>query len=255
MSLRLETIMACAAAITLALPSLAQTPEPGAAISIPVPDVSSREFREYEVVELAGARPASESLLVDGRLPAAIIDYDSYLTPLRQRLTLFENGVVAVDMRGAGGTIRKRVLLPPDATAAYREFFSAKTLEAFQPHDEGLVERDQAMLRITPPGGEPVERKFRVTAMLPEPIERFRQVLQDVLRALVEDREVTNPITGWVPALGAVLVGDDQRSYRVVRLIQQGEVLELVSTTEPVRRFVAQKDLHLHFIGVRLPRP
>lgn len=250
--------MVCAAALialAVPIPSLAGDPEPGGAISIPLPDVTSRQFREYEVVELAGARPASESLLVDGRLPAAVVDYESHLDSIRQRLTLFENGVVAVDMSGAGGTIRKRVLLPPDATAAYREFFSAATLRAFEPKDTGVVESDLVRLRITPAEGDPVQRTFRVTAVVPEPIERLRQVLQDLLRALVEDRDVTNPITDWVPAVGEVLVADDQKTYRVVRLMQHGEVLEMVSTTEPLRRFVAKKDLHLYFIGVRPSHP
>lgn len=247
--------MGCAAAvIALAVPSMAGETEPGGAISIPLPDVSTRQFREYEVVELAGARPAGESLLVDGRLPAALVDYEAHLGSIRQRLTLFENGVVVVDMTGAGGTIRKRVLLPDDATAAYREFFSAATLRKFEPKDLGAVGRDRVRLRIASPDGDPVQRTFPVTAVVPEPVERLRQVLQDLLRALVEDREVTNPITGWVPEVGGVLVADDQKTYRVVRLMQNGEVLEMVSTTEPLRRFVATKDLHLYFIGVRPSR-
>ncbi|HEY0787098.1 MAG TPA: hypothetical protein VGE86_00545, partial [Thermoanaerobaculia bacterium] len=59
---------------------------------------------------------------------------------------------------------------------------------------------------------------------------------------------LTNPITLWKPREGDVLIGGDEKKYRVVRILD-GEFIELVCATEPVRRFVPVKDLHLYFVG------
>ncbi|HVR43865.1 MAG TPA: hypothetical protein VMS56_10535 [Thermoanaerobaculia bacterium] len=240
--------IACGAVVASA--AFAQAPQPGDAISIPIPDLG-RQTIEYQVVELAGARPADESLLVDGRLPAAFADLVSDLGSIHQKISLFENGLVSIELAGAGGRIRKRVIIPPDAVLAYREFFTPDDLADFRPVDSGEAGRDQVVMRIAAKDQPAVERKFRATIALPHRVERYRLVLQDLLRALAEDREVTNPITGYEPKIGDMLISDEQRAYELVRILQGGELLELRSTSEPVRRFVPRKDLHLYFIGVR----
>ncbi|HUP65272.1 MAG TPA: hypothetical protein VM557_08330 [Thermoanaerobaculia bacterium] len=236
-------------ATALAVPLLAQ--DLGVAINLPIPELTERQMKEYHVIELAGAMPAEGDLLVDGKLPLPVIDFVSRLGMIHQRLSLFENGLVALELSGAGGTIRKRVIIPPDAVTAYRNYFVAADLAAFEPYAPGNPGHDQVILRISAADGTHVERRFPATAMLPALVERQRHVLQELLRALAEDREVTNPIAGYKGKIGDVLLGDDQKSYRVLRLVAGGEFLELLCTTEPVRRFVSRKDLHLYFIGVR----
>lgn len=225
--------------------ALAQTE--GTAISVPLPDLDSRKYRRYQVIELAGAMPVDGSFLVDGRLPEVVVDYVSQLGKVRQRVSIFENGVVSIELSGVGARVEKKVLMPPDAVAAYRDFFETCEIESYRPLDQG-TDHDRVTLRLARRGRDAVEKRFPATSMVPENVERMRLVLDDLLRALSEDREVTNPISLWTPREGDTLLGGDQKSYRVVRLLQ-GEFIELVCTTEPVRRFVPIKDLHLYFVG------
>ena len=229
--------------------ALAQTE--GIAISVPLPDLDARKFRRYEVIELSGAMPVDGSLLIDGRLPAVIVEYVSQLGTIRQRVTIFENGVVSIELSGVGGRVEKKVLMPADAVAAYRAFFETCEIERYRPLDEG-TDQDRVTMRLVPREGDAIVKRFPATSLVPENVERMRLVLDDLLRALSEDREVTNPISLWTPREGDTLLGGDQKSYRVVRLLQ-GEFIELVCTTEPVRRFVPIKDLHLYFVGAVSP--
>jgi hypothetical protein len=228
------------------LSPLALAQSEGMAISVPLPDLDARKFRKYEVVELSGALPVGGSLLVDGQLPSVIVDYVTRLGTVRQRVSIFENGVVSIELSGAGGKVEKKVLMPPDAVASYREFFAACDLGSFRPLDLGS-ENDRVTIRLLAPEGS-IEKRFPATSLVPANVERMRLVLDDLVRALSEDREVTNPISLWEPREGDTLLGGDQKTYRVVRLLE-GEFIELVSTSEPVRRFVPIKDLHLYFVG------
>ncbi len=229
------------------LSPLALAQSEGIAISVPFPDLDSRRFRKYEVIELSGAMPLDGALLVDGRLPAVVLDYVSKLGSIRQRASIFENGVVSIELSGVGGRVEKKVLLPADALASYREFFTACDLPSFRPIDHG-TETDQVLLRLALAGDSVIEKRFPATSIVPENVERMRLVLDDLIRVLSEDREVTNPIALWKPREGDTLLGGDQKRYRVTRILD-GEFIELVCETEPVRRFVALKDIHLYFVG------
>lgn len=228
------------------LSSLALAQPEGIAISVPMPDLDARRFRKYEVVELSGALPVDGSLLVDGRLPQAIVHYVSNLGTIHQRASIFENGVVSIELSGVGGRVEKKVLLPPDAVASYRAFFEACDIRSFRPIDAGS-ETDTVLLRVALADGI-FEARFPATAAIPSNVERLRMVLDDMIRVLSEDRELTNPITLWKPREGDVLIGGDEKRYRVVRILD-GEFIELACTTEPVRRFVPVKDLYLYFVG------
>jgi hypothetical protein len=243
--MRVATACIVLAAAVLVPAALAQ-PE-GVAISVPVPDLDSRKFRRYEVIELSGAVPVDGTLLVEGRLPAVVVDYVSQLGSIRQRAAIFENGVISVELSGVGGRVEKKVLLPRDALDAYRAFFAACDLASFRPIDHGS-EADHVLLRLAAADGAVIEKRFPATALVPENVERMRMVLDDLLRALSEDREVTNPIALWKPRVGDTLLGGDQKQYTVVRILDS-QFIELVCATEPVRRFVPVKDLHLYFVG------
>ncbi|MFN2441798.1 MAG: hypothetical protein ABR517_03850 [Thermoanaerobaculia bacterium] len=232
----------------------AGSPPPPTTISIPVPELPDNHMVQYHIVELAGATLVEDDLLVDGRLPKILINFTERLEGVYERLTIFENAVLVVKMEGEGWRMSKRVRIPTEALDKYRAFFTSDELERFRPWSEGDSQRDQTVLRIAT-GETSVERKWPSTAVIPEQIERLRLVLHDVLRALAEDREVTNPVTGYEASVGDVLLGDDQKSYKVIGIRQQGELLELQSLTEPVRRFVAKKDLHLYFVAAEPATP
>src|SRR5438132_4065417 len=86
----------------------------GGAISVPLPEADRKRLERYEIPELAGSRQALGSQLIGGTLPKPIIDYIARDANVQQRLTIFEGGLVVVSVAGAGGTMRKKVIIPED---------------------------------------------------------------------------------------------------------------------------------------------
>ena len=82
------------------------------AISVPLPERERKRLEKYEIPELVGSKQALGSQLIDGRLPRPILDFVTEQGPIHQRLSIFERGLVVVDVHGAGGTIRKKLLIP-----------------------------------------------------------------------------------------------------------------------------------------------
>jgi hypothetical protein len=247
--------------LAIALPAASQQPRgistvdpaaPGTAIAV-MPDDPGIDPRLLEIPELAGAQQAIGSQLVDGRLPRPLIDYRTESDSVTERLTLFETGLVAVHLAVPGGEIRKKVILPPDAVQAYRKELSPHVLAAmpeFAPEGTAFW---RGVIRLYDPAGTPVERKFDSATLLPRELQQFRMVMQDLLRAICQDREVTNSVAGYTPKVGDQLVSDDQRVFEVTSLMGDGKFVELLCTTDPTRIYVATKDLHLRFVGSRRP--
>jgi len=235
-------------------PELIGAPAPGSALSLPVPNSRQMDMSRYDIPELAGAQAAHGSHLVEGRLPRPVADYSALVGKVQQRISIFENGIVAVSMKGAGGTIRKRIRIPPDALEAYRKALQAEALDEFINQTLSSTS-DRAVLRIYRDDRSHVERTFNPTFVQSAFIDQPLNILKDLLRALSEDREATNPLTGYTPRVGDHLVSDDEQTYRVVAILQNGEYLELVSTREPLTLYVATKDLHNYFIGRRKTPP
>lgn len=228
---------------------------PGAAIATPIPGHHDKRLRKYDMPELAGSRQALGSQLIDGRLPQPFVDYRIDNSNVIQRISFFEGGLVVVAMSGAGGTIRKKILIPKDAEELYLRNTSAKALATIKqaelpsPHP-----MRRAVLRIYDGDGY-VERAFDPIAVPPKPLHDVTAPLQDLLRLLSEDREVSNTVRGYEPKVGDELVSDDQKTYRVERLFQDGDVVELRCTTNPTTIYVSKKDLFQYFVGARGANP
>src|SRR5436853_5352815 len=90
-------------------PLLAQSPPPhdignvdtapiGGAISVPLPEAQRKQLKKYDIPELVGARQALGSQLIDGKLPRPIIDFTSVNAKVHERISLFEGGLVVVDV-------------------------------------------------------------------------------------------------------------------------------------------------------------
>src|ERR1700719_2929324 len=91
----------------------------GGAIATPLPEAQRKQLMKYEIPELAGSRQALGSQLVNDTLPRPMVDYVVQDAKLQQRISIFQGGLVVVDIRGAGGPIRKRVIIPDDALQNY----------------------------------------------------------------------------------------------------------------------------------------
>lgn len=248
----------CSLAIVLGIPAplLPQqtaepsSPAPGAAMATQRPDMRESDSKKYDIPELNGVEVARGSFLVNGKLPRALADYTAQVSGIKQHISIFENGIVAVNMEGAGGTIRKKVLLPPDALERYRQALSAEAL-VDEPRGNAGPNSDKALLRIYRDDGTWVERRFNPTLIQSATMAQPLTILTDLLRVLSEDREVTNTLTNYVPRVGDQLISDDEHIYRVIRLLHEGTYVELRSTRDPLTLYVAAKDLNQYFVGKR----
>jgi len=222
----------------------------GGAIAVPLPQSQARRLKKYEIPELVGTRQALGSQLIDGRLPRPLVDFRAFSGPVEQRLSIFEGGLVVISMDGAGALIRKKMIIPDDALAAYRKVINAANLA--QVHERELpvaTGTESAQLRVYDETGQFVERRFNPVSAIPKPLQDEVLPLQDLLRAMSEDRTVTNTVAGYEPQVGDELVGDDKKTWKVVRIIAESNIVVLHCTTDPTTIYVGKKDLYNYFIG------
>ncbi len=247
--------------LVISLPLLAQTQTPphdiskvdpaplGGAIAVPLPEKQQRQLRKYGLDELAGSRQAIGSQLIDGRLPRPLLDFSVHGGNIEQRLSIFERGLVVVRMTGAGGTIQKRVIIPEGAVTKYLEAAAPEKIEGLRQRELSDPAKNRfAFLRVYRDGTHFVERTFDPSAAQPKILHDAVLPIEDLLRAISEDRAVTNTIAGYEPQVGDELVGDDRRTWRVVRIESSG-IVELHCTSQPTIMYVAKKDLYNYFVG------
>ena len=219
-----------------------------AAVSTPIP--MRRGMKKYDIPDLAGAQQAVGSQLIDGRLRKPLLDYVTTEGRLTQRISIFEGGLVVVNMTGAA-TIRKKVLIPQDALESYTKSISAKSLSAIDGRQLAPPDRDsRSVLRVYGADGKPVERTFNPKHVLPNELNQQISPVRDLLRAVSEDRDVTSSVAGYEPQPGDELVADDRKVYRVMRVVPSSDpVVELKCLDAPTTIYVTKKDLHLYFVG------
>jgi len=239
-----------------------ETASSDAAIATPLPQKQQRRLRKYDLPELAGSRQAIGSQLIDGALPRPLVDYVEVSGEVRQRLSIFEGGLVVVDLTyPSAASIHKRLIIPPDALKKYLEATSPKALDVIRQDTLRLpVAARQATLRvyddvasISPPRF--VERSFDPIAALPKRLTDTVVPLQDLMRAVCEDRTVSNSVSNYTPHVGDELVGDDRNVYRVERIAGDQGIVELKCLTNPTRMFVKQSELANYFIGKPAVKP
>ena len=221
----------------------------GGAIAAPLPESQRRKLKKLDLPELAGARQALGSQLIDGALPRPVIDFISTDGKVRERISFFEGGLVVVDVTGSGATIRKRLIVPPDAFRSYTAAISAAHLAAVRA-DALAPPRDgrRAALRAYDAPGHYVEREYDPMSTPPKRLSDQVVPMQDLLRAIYLDRTVTNTVSNYAPKEGDELVGDDSRVWRVKRVIAD-KIVALECTTQPMSMYVDIHDLHNYFIG------
>ena len=221
---------------------------PDAAAATPGP---RKPMKKYDVPDLAGASQALGSQLIDGRLPKPLIDYLAMSDDVFQRISIFEGGLVVVNMTGASA-IRKKVLIPPDALENYTRAASPAVIRTVDQKSLAAPKPTRrAQLRVYDADGTFVERVFDPGHVLPKTLHRPIAPLRDLLRAISEDRDVTSSVAGYQPKPGDELVADDQKVYRVVRVAGPNGIVELKCLSAPTTIYIAQKDLHQYFVGAR----
>ncbi len=221
----------------------------GGAIAIPLPERERKKLSKYDIPELIGSRQAIGPQLVDGRLPKPLVDYSVTTTSVFQRLSIFEGGLVVVEARGAGGTIRKKIIIPPDALQSYLHSISPAALAAVRPGDlTAPRETRRALLRAYDSHQSFVEKQFDPMGTMPKTLSDQVVPMQDLLRAIYQDRTLTNSVAGYMPKVGDQLVGDDKKVYKVTRVVSE-KIIELRCLSQPTTIYVDVKDLYNYFIG------
>lgn len=221
----------------------------GGVIAVPLPESEKKRLKHYDIPELVGAQQALGSQLVDGELPRPLVDYVVTNAGIVQRLSIFELGLAVVHMQGTGGTMLKKLILPKDALAAY--------LKSAAPGVLANVARDvtppsggrKSLLRIYRDDRAYAEIAFDPAGAIPKPLGDEIRPFEDLLRAMSEDRMVTNSVSGYEPKVGDQLVSDDRKTWRVERIIEDSGIVQLHCIGEPMVMFVAKKDLYNYFIG------
>jgi hypothetical protein len=221
----------------------------GGAIAVPIPPAQQRRMKKYDMPELTGARQAIGSQLIEGRLPRPLVDYIVQQSNVRQRLSIFEGGLTVIDMRGAGGIIHKKVVIPPDAAQVYLKNVKPEVIRALRltpPRDDR-----QAILQVYDEAGVKTAIAFDPLSTIPKRLQDGVLPLEDLLRAMSEDRTVTSSLPGYEPKVGDELVGDDRKTWRVERIVNDGDIVVLHCTSQPTLLYVAKKDLYNYFVGSR----
>src|SRR5260221_3274309 len=172
------------------------------AMATPLPVRQQRRLKKYDLPELTGSRQAVGSQLLDGHLPRPLVDYVESAGELRQRISFFEGGLVVIDLDAPWvASIHKRLIIPDDVLKKYLDAASPKALNAV---DQGTLRLPAPSRRATVriyDGGPPhfVERSFDPIMALPKSLSDVVTPLQDLMRAAVEDRQVTNTVANYIP--------------------------------------------------------
>jgi hypothetical protein len=221
----------------------------GGAIAIPLPERERKKLKKYDIPELVGTMQATGPQRIDGRLRRPLVDYSVSTAAVYERLSIFEGGLAVVEVRGSGGTIRKKVILPDDALQNYLHAISPAALSSIRSSELSAPRDDRrALLRAYTEKQDFVERQFDPMATMPKTLSDQVVPMQDLLRALYQDRTVTNSVAGYLPKAGDQLVGDDKKIYRVVRVVND-KIVELRCLSQPTTIYVDVKDLYNYFIG------
>src|SRR3954453_1390637 len=108
----------------------------GGAIAIPLPERERKKLAKYDIPELVGSRQAVGPQRIDGRLRKPLVDYSVTTSAVYQRISIFEGGLVVVEVRGGGGgVIRKKVIIPDAALHNYVHAMSPTALATVREGD------------------------------------------------------------------------------------------------------------------------
>lgn len=219
-----------------------------AAVATPGP---RKPMKKYDVPDLAGAQQALGSQLLDGRLRKPMMDYLARTGDVVQRVSIFEGGLVVINMTGASA-IRKKLLIPEDAVAAYKRAVNIEALSAVDPHSLGTPDASRyGQIRVYDDAGNYIERVFDPGRVMPKAINDPVAPLRDLLRAVSEDRDVTSSLSGYQPKAGDELVADDQKVYRVVKVVDPPGVVELKCLSAPTTIYIPIRNLKEYFVGAK----
>lgn len=205
----------------------------------------------FDIPELYGSRPfeGNES----SKLPSLLAEYAVRAGDVYERISIFENGVAAIHVTGRERELQKRLIVSDESMKIYREQISTLPLSDLPSSQFALDRKNSARIRVMR-NGEVEEREFLPGTMLPLGVENFRLLLADLLEAITLDQQVTNPITTYTAQIGDRLISEDQKMYTVMRILQEGTIVEVELVGKSQKMYVPTELLPKLFIDVRRAR-
>lgn len=214
-----------------------------------LPSAAQNHAAGGEVPELAGAERVTGSTLTDGELPLPYLDYVIMIPPKQsQRLSIYRNGLVTMTTTIEDRSTIKKVLFPPGAIETYRKYLDAETLKRAE--TQSLVStptRLRETIRIYDDEQHPVERTYDPSLYLPSSLESARALLQDLARIVIEDNEITNPMSDYEPAAGDKLIDLQMEPWTVRRIVN--DHVEVQADRSPLRAWVKVDQLDEQFMS------
>lgn len=204
----------------------------------------------FDIPELYGSKPFTTG--TSTKLPSILAEYAVRAGVVYERISLFDNGVASIHVKGGEREMRKQLVVSDEALAIYREQVARLPLERL-PRSEFRLTGNVARLRISR-DGRIEERQFIAGTTLPHEVENFRQLLADLLDAITRDQQVTNPITTYMPAVGDKLISEDGKMHTVTRILQDGTIVEVELVGKPTKMYVPTELLPKLFIDARISR-
>jgi len=225
----------------------------GQIVPLPKPEEQPRDIGRIDATplvagRLAGAYEISGRQRIDGELRRPLVDFSVRNGSYIQRVSFFEGGLVCVHLTDANRPVHKKLLFPDEAVKAYLDPLSPAKLRQIPAEMFlfGTAEKRLGTLRVYQ-GDSFVERTFDPRAALPKALSDLIMPLENLLRLISEDNRLTNRIAGYQPRVGDSLIGDDQSTYEVVRILEKESVIELRRDNQPTTIYVSRKDILNYF--------
>lgn len=204
----------------------------------------------FDIPELYGSTVFARGQAT--RLPALLAEYAVTAGAVYERISLFDNGVASIHIAGRDRDIKKQLVVSEESLRIYREEVARLPMSDL-PKTEFRPTGNFARLRIGR-NGTVEERLFIAGTVLPRQIETFRQLLTDLLDAITQDQQITNPITTYKPAVGDKLISEDNKMYEVKRILQEGTIVEVELVGKSTKMYVPTELLPKLFIDARIAR-
>lgn len=209
--------------------------------------VSTDEEFGWEDPELWGAVPI-DAIPDDSVL---LIEWKQVAGSVRQDMRLYEDGHVIVETEDAGLTTARALRLPEDAMEGWR-----KIIAEFRPPSHAYLparnlsgtNTSTLSVRTSADGFE--HYRFSTAAALPSQLGTLRELLDALARAIVNDRQVLNPLSQYTPRKGDHLVDHDGVTYRIMRVVDEHKLVELRREEPPMTLWVTARDLYTMFQSI-----
>lgn len=209
--------------------------------------VSDDEQYGWEDPELWGAH-AVDAIPADARL---IVDYETTAGDIRQRVRIYHEGFARTEWDQGQARIDRSLRLSEDSAEQWRKLVEdfAMAPTSYRPSRQLSNEINHASITLYRSGSSQ-RHEFSTAAALPAELGTLRALLDALGQAMVDDRQVANPLSVYTPEVGDVLIDPDGIEYEVMRVLETSRMVELRRSNPAMTTWAAQRDLYTMFTSI-----